>query len=1704
MLLLAEGGSGPDLGKTRAGADHHTRTSLLTLAHVAAEGVGVQECRIFVPDTGGAFRLFRARRPEGGGPAEVTDEEGTPPSPAAMKALRTGRRLIIPDLAATHMLERSEAQTMRRDGDAAVIALPVATQWRSAAILELIDWTPRTFSGANVAFAEFMARQIARLLGSDDVDRGDRGPMPVVAMAPGDTGPSPRSGKPLTLTDRSLTRLADVVASSEHTPDLDAEALVLGALSTLRAHPALAACTLYRVEDGIAEPFPRGDSGGAPFAGGGAWRLSDHPPAARAVAGRTSVTLAGGPSDAPDPTERLLGSRGLTGVVLTPVVLRDRLVGVLEFGATSREGLAVATEVAPVAADLLAVTLGSGHVIARLQRRARDLALVVEAGLEDNARLSTDEILHAVAERLSTLTNTPVADLYTIEGDALRALVSYDGGRFDGEWTGVVLPLDRYHCCRRAVETGEVALVADLDDPTLDEEGRLSLEKWGYHSQLAMPLVSRGRVLGVVELSDYRPRDFSEDLDLIRGLGQVATHAIENASLFEEVDRRNRILNELVEIGSSASSMPDLDEFVRSVSERVLHALDAADCDIYRMVHGELCCVASYDRSGHDSSVIGSIFDRDRYPSTLEAVYNHQILTVTSPDDAQLSESERVTYRDYGFSSEVCLPLVVNDELQGLLDVYDTRERDFSEYLSFLRGTAQILGGVFENARLVEQLGRRTTVLRDVVELGAVASQAHDLEHVLNALAERLKDTLHAADCDIFALRGDSLRCLVSADRAGLDMTAVGQVFEVARFPGAAAAIRSGEPTVVTDLGDPRLSEEERRDMLDYGYQSELCIPLVSGDQVIGLIDVFDTRPRDYAEYTDFLDSVGHTAAGMIENALLLDRLERRSAALLDEVDRGREHVALVGDISLELTSSLDFEEVMSSTARRLCAISGAPSCDIYVLRDGGALESVTSIDGGETDTDWLGRRFPLDQWSAMKRAVETRSAIVVESRDDPILSAAELALMEEFGERSALLVPLISRERVIGVLELIHREPHRTWSADEKATIVSICRFAALAIDNAELYEGIKGMHLSNLKALSSALNAKDYYTLGHAARVAAYMVLLGQELGWPDDLIMDVEEAAYLHDIGKIGVSDRVLLKPSGLNSHEWGLMRWHPVFSAEIIQPLFDEALVAGVRHHHERWDGEGYPDGLAGQEIPPIARAMCVADSYDAMSFRRPYRHGLTDAECVEELERCSGVQFDPEMVAAFRRVLDRIAKGRRLAAGVAGRAAATLTAGECLALRESQDDARSEYASVTRTLRRVRGDGAPARYLTVFARRGRRTVVLAHSETGDDPGSPRPGDEVVGDDELTAAFAGRQLPANVLYVDQWGVWISGVAPVRDADGSVVAVVSADFPATEGVTQVEGLRSSVAQTFASMLHDAAAQSGRSELEAITDGLTGLYNHRYFHERLGEELERCRDGDLGLALLLCDLDNFRAFNDLHGHGSGDNVLRSVARVLEDSVRHVDLVARYGGEEFAAILIDTDEAGALEVAERIRDGITRLRFGADSISVSVGVATAPNDATFKDELVDKADWAMYLAKRRGRDKVMTFGADHGGETPEQAAVVHPDHVAVMSELVAAREAFRRRQRSSLAHIALGVAQICGVPAEEVRAALVAPDPHDAPGTTGAKIVALTAAYQELVMERPYRLRISEAEALDELLRCPAMRGEDELARAFAQVLAR
>jgi len=186
-----------------------------------------------------------------------------------------------------------------------------------------------------------------------------------------------------------------------------------------------------------------------------------------------------------------------------------------------------------------------------------------------------------------------------------------------------------------------------------------------------------------------------------------------------------------------------------------------------------------------------------------------------------------------------------------------------------------------------------------------------------------------------------------------------------------------------------------------------------------------------------------------------------------------------------------------------------------------------------------------------------------------------------------------------------------------------------------------MKETYIDSTRALAMAVEAKDYYTREHSSNVANYAVEIAGHLGLPDETIEVVRNASILHDIGKIGISENILLKPSKLSDDEYKIMKEHPIIGANIIRPMrfLEEELIL-IRHHHERYDGNGYPDGLAGEEIPLGSRIIGVADAYEAMTSDRSYRDAYSHDEAMAELVSASSRQFDPKVVEAFQEVLRR--------------------------------------------------------------------------------------------------------------------------------------------------------------------------------------------------------------------------------------------------------------------------------------------------------------------------------------------------------------------------------------------------------------------------------------------------------------------------------
>jgi putative nucleotidyltransferase with HDIG domain len=241
-------------------------------------------------------------------------------------------------------------------------------------------------------------------------------------------------------------------------------------------------------------------------------------------------------------------------------------------------------------------------------------------------------------------------------------------------------------------------------------------------------------------------------------------------------------------------------------------------------------------------------------------------------------------------------------------------------------------------------------------------------------------------------------------------------------------------------------------------------------------------------------------------------------------------------------------------------------------------------------------------------------------------------------GVRSTMCVPLLGRAGPIGVLYADRTEFRQPFAPEQIRYAAAFAAQAAAALETAQLYDDREQHFRLTLEALAKAIDARDRYTAGHSERVTAYAMVLARSMRLPDADVEVVRLAGMLHDIGKVGVPDRVLLKAGPLDAGERALIEPHTTIGFEMLRdlPFLRDALPA-IRGHHERWDGRGYPDRLEGDGIHPHARLLAVADSFDAMTSARPYRHALPFAEAARRLRVDAGTQFDPAIVGAFESV-----------------------------------------------------------------------------------------------------------------------------------------------------------------------------------------------------------------------------------------------------------------------------------------------------------------------------------------------------------------------------------------------------------------------------------------------------------------------------------
>lgn len=242
-------------------------------------------------------------------------------------------------------------------------------------------------------------------------------------------------------------------------------------------------------------------------------------------------------------------------------------------------------------------------------------------------------------------------------------------------------------------------------------------------------------------------------------------------------------------------------------------------------------------------------------------------------------------------------------------------------------------------------------------------------------------------------------------------------------------------------------------------------------------------------------------------------------------------------------------------------------------------------------------------------------------------------------GIRSAMCVPLRTNKDIIGALYVDRVDDETPFHAHQLELLAALGRQAGVAIERARMLEDMEGLFYSCVRALVSSIEAKDQYTHGHSERVTAFAVTLAESMSLDTETLDNVRLGALLHDVGKIGVAEKILTKPSRLTPAEVKIIREHPARGSEILGHIRNiPGVIAAVRHHHEMFNGLGYPDGLAGEEIPKTARIVALADAFDAMTSNRSYRRNFDVEESMSEFMRCSGDQFDPEVSEVMIKLL----------------------------------------------------------------------------------------------------------------------------------------------------------------------------------------------------------------------------------------------------------------------------------------------------------------------------------------------------------------------------------------------------------------------------------------------------------------------------------
>jgi len=745
---------------------------------------------------------------------------------------------------------------------------------------------------------------------------------------------------------------------------------------------------------------------------------------------------------------------------------------------------------------------------------------------------------------------------------------------------------------------------------------------------IVVPLIARGALKGTLNV--YRigeQASFSEEeFELATRLGDAAALAVDNAHIRDRLEREAQT-DSLTGLYNHRHFHERLrKELTRAASEHQNVGLVMLDIDDFKKVN---------DVFGHaiGDQVLAELADHLRACVRTEDVVcriggeEFAVIVPHCQEGHALVLADRLAARLQAAAFDLAGTVAVSIGIaEGPTHAANPRElvacAEAAMMTAKARGKNQVV--LFEDSATERPTPRQIrgddirslAYLKMLQSLAGKLNRSNDVREIGMAIANELRQLIDYHNCRVFLRDHDELLPiafqgeLTAPDRSASDVfrTRVGEGFT-------GRVVQTGESLLLDDASrcDFAIPIEGTAQI----EESIIAVPLQYGTRVIGAVVVSKLGLNQFDEDDlRLLEVLAGHAAVALENASLYEAQRREAEIAKALLEFGR-----------ELAGAEGLDDVLERVVQGAARLFGAPHASLW-LQDTGSGDLVGLAAAGYED-EVVGRRFPA---LTIAPFVQWLEPFVLGARDRTF---SELPL-REVGPYFAAPFTLEGRWGVVTVAP----EPGSDLGSRELDLLGGLAHQAKLAIANASSFASLEKTFLSTIEALANALEARDEYTSSHARWITDTSLKVGRELGLDGEALKRLELGALFHDIGKIGIPNSILLKPGPLTSEERELIETHPELGAKIIAPIDQLQDVCGiVRACHERWDGAGYPDLRAGEEIPLEARIIFACDAFHAMTTDRPYRRALPAEEALRRLEEAAGSQFDPRVIDVCLRVLD---------------------------------------------------------------------------------------------------------------------------------------------------------------------------------------------------------------------------------------------------------------------------------------------------------------------------------------------------------------------------------------------------------------------------------------------------------------------------------